>query len=417
MKTLLFYSLFLISGLSLNAQWTEYNLPSSINTGDDIYFLSPTVGFMTGRSVGGTSDGYIFKTTNGGNTWTQVKSLIGNSTTPPYKVFSLRAIQFVNSSLGFCVGINWAYGFICKTIDGGNTWDTLTLNNPAITVEFSDVYFLDANTGFCSSDEGHIHKTTDGGNTWTSVHFAGISINDITFINTTTGFAVTYALSNQSRILKTTDGGNTWNTVHVSGNYNIHTISMASASVGYALADGGRLYKTTDGGNTWVESTISGVNGSYGIYAVSPSIVYASCLSGFTNVLLKSTNGGTSWTTDYSGISMWPVRNYSFLGSTAYAIAVDRYIKTTSAPIGIEESSNDFEISIYPNPSSNFIQLDLPENCEISDVKIYDPSAKLVICKTDEFNQINIENLAKGIYLLNIENDGKIIFSSKFIKE
>jgi len=422
MKKALLALLFLIMGLNGSAQWTSHQIPgSSIDFAQEIYFVTPSIGFITGQESVPSShlNGYIYKTTNGGTSWTLVKSLIGTSSSLPYKSFSLDAMHFVNANVGFCVGENFAYNFICKTIDGGNTWDTLSYSNSSMTGGFTDVHFTDINTGFCSASDGRIYKSTDGGSTWTQVHTisGNPAINDITFINSTTGFAVTAQISNQSYILKTTNGGVNWNVVHTSGNQNISSISMGSSTTGYAVSTSAIQYKTTDGGNTWVETTIPSMNGCWEMHFVSPTTGYLSGLSGFSRVLKKTTNGGTTWITDYTDFEINTFYNYSFVGNTAYAISLIDYIKTSSAPLAIEESLTNYEISLYPNPSSDIIRLDFPVDAEISDVKIYDPTSKLVINETNEFSQINIQNLAKGIYLLNVENNNQIIYSTKFIKE
>lgn len=69
------------------------------------------------------------------------------------------------------------------------------------------------------------------------------------------------------------------------------------------------------------------------------------------------------------------------------------------------------EISIYPNPSSEVINIKNAE--KIDTVRIIDMSGKVLI--TTSSTQIDIKNLAKGTYMINIYS-GKGVISKKFIK-
>jgi hypothetical protein len=73
-------------------------------------------------------------------------------------------------------------------------------------------------------------------------------------------------------------------------------------------------------------------------------------------------------------------------------------------------SENDFEFqltSIYPNPAQNEVFLNLPNDLLNANLTIFDFLGKLVFQKPINTNttSINISQLAKGIYLLNIDNN------------
>jgi len=74
------------------------------------------------------------------------------------------------------------------------------------------------------------------------------------------------------------------------------------------------------------------------------------------------------------------------------------------------------EIKIYPNPTSDFINITLSEGSQIKQAAIYDINGKMVFESTNHLNQINISALESGIYLLQIETEtGQI--SKRIIKE
>jgi hypothetical protein len=75
------------------------------------------------------------------------------------------------------------------------------------------------------------------------------------------------------------------------------------------------------------------------------------------------------------------------------------------------------KISVYPNPAANRLNLVFEDNMSKNLIaNIYDSKGSLVKSETMLDNEINITNLAQGLYLINIESEGKR-YSSKFIKE
>jgi uncharacterized delta-60 repeat protein len=77
------------------------------------------------------------------------------------------------------------------------------------------------------------------------------------------------------------------------------------------------------------------------------------------------------------------------------------------------ESFNSNIINIYPNPVKETINI---LNISTMDFKIYDLLGKLVLQGISNDNQINVSDLEKGIYILQLKKDGEIL-KQKFIKE
>ncbi len=90
---------------------------------------------------------------------------------------------------------------------------------------------------------------------------------------------------------------------------------------------------------------------------------------------------------------------------------------TNNSTNSIVEVNEKNKISVYPNPATNKINIlfegNIPKNIVAN---IYDSKGSLVITETMEGNEINTTNLAQGLYLLTIENEGKR-YSTKFVKE
>ncbi len=99
--------------------------------------------------------------------------------------------------------------------------------------------------------------------------------------------------------------------------------------------------------------------------------------------------------------------------------------KTDSNGVVGWESSTPFsaaELRVYPNPASNYTNIELTENLKNNaELKIYNSLGQLVLCKSliKGKKQISIEldNLNPGIYLFEVLGDKKVLGVGKFVVE
>lgn len=104
-----------------------------------------------------------------------------------YFICLLKISVFPNSNTGFAAGSKFTVNkSIFKTTDQGNNWFEL-VNAPG--ADFRTIHFLDVNTGFAGGFSSIINKSTNSGVSWNSISIPEVSIiNDIKFVNSTTGF-------------------------------------------------------------------------------------------------------------------------------------------------------------------------------------------------------------------------------------
>ncbi len=78
------------------------------------------------------------------------------------------------------------------------------------------------------------------------------------------------------------------------------------------------------------------------------------------------------------------------------------------------EIRNDTKLSVYPNPTSDFLTIQNQTNATISSIKIIDILGKIVL-ETNEVASINVQKLSKGIYIVEVSCENKN-YQQKFIK-
>lgn len=74
------------------------------------------------------------------------------------------------------------------------------------------------------------------------------------------------------------------------------------------------------------------------------------------------------------------------------------------------------KLSLFPNPASSQLNLQMENNETIDKIKITDLSGKLILEQNNNTNQVNTQNLASGIYFIQAFS-GTNNYIAKFIKE
>ena len=111
---------------------------------------------------------------------------------------------------------------------------------------------------------------------------------------------------------------------------------------------------------------------------------------------------------DASAIYIGGTRATSYSNGTAFGI---RMLMGNNWSVSLEETQNN-KFSIYPNPSNGEFNIASSSN-ELSDLTVKDVTGKIVISKVFSSNAIiNLNNYAKGVYVVDIKNK-KGIFTQK----
>ncbi|GEM_PF-6221806 len=205
--------------------------------------------------------GNIFRTLNGGTTWSDEGMLFTN----------IKDIAFLDSLEGIIVGGYYDLGGTPRptafhSTNGGNTWPDLpNLNQQTMfySAAFKTPTFLvgcangDTLIGATWRHKASILFSSNHGTTWTSLfdtldmYFYGISFPD-----TASGTVV----GQHGCILHTNDGGLTWQKQQSPTSNDLNSVYSVSTQEAYIAGSGGTILHTTDSGVTWIEESSGTTN-------------------------------------------------------------------------------------------------------------------------------------------------------------
>jgi photosystem II stability/assembly factor-like uncharacterized protein len=260
---------------NVSSQWIVQNVGGT-NSFYTIQFKNTLTGWVGGYT------GTLYKTTNGGISWTQ--QITGLSTG------QYNSLAFANTSTGWAIGsyqVTGMTGYIYKTSNGGNNWTQQMSASDHIfytSYAFSPITCWVAGT--YTGTTAAIMRTTNGGNNWiTQVYGSYTPIRSIYFIDSLTGWA-----AGNNTMIKTTNSGANWSPFTFAGN--VWSICFTNASTGWAGTGDGKLLKTIDGGNYWMQILNAGASSA--VYSIS----FPNALTGYfvhSSNVFKTTNGGSYW--------------------------------------------------------------------------------------------------------------------------
>jgi hypothetical protein len=158
----------------------------------------------------------------------------------------------------------------------------------------------------------------------------GRNINDMTFIDSLNGFAVTNGNSgSMGYILKTTTGGNNWE-IKDSLNVNFERVQFVNSNTGYVCAYVNQLFKTTNTGENWSLITLPSDLFPDDMWVLNKDTIWLAQSNSLVGGLFRSTNGGLNWITQYYGGAQNPDRIYMYDGKIGFLYTdMGRLKKTT----------------------------------------------------------------------------------------
>jgi len=249
----------------------------------------------------GTGD-RVFRSDNGGNTWTAVNTGLMNSS------ITLLAVMETTLYAG-------TLGGIFRSENGGNKWTQvnkgLTNTHVRSLASFGTALFVGTDSG--------VFRSEDEGDTWTNRGLTDLTVNSLAIIDTTL-----YAATDNG-VFRSEDGGETWTPINTGlTNCHVHSLAFWGTTL-YASTDHG-VFRSKDGGNTWMRDN-KGLE-HFDVMVAFGTILYAGTAYG----VFRSEDGGDTWTKINTGLGKrispqysipFDVESLAVMGTTLYAGTTD----------------------------------------------------------------------------------------------
>jgi photosystem II stability/assembly factor-like uncharacterized protein len=275
--------------------WTEYN------TGmiGGIYFGAYGIAMsqsnnqiMYASSNPGGGGFYLYRSTDGANTWSQITSVPGSTQ------YACIQIHPTNSNIVYVGTNNKSWG-ILKTIDGGTTWSIMTIGLPPLPSSsyFHPIVIDQQNPNILYCGGSTVCKSTNAGANWV-ISGTGITQYVTAIAIDPTDSNILYAGTNDY-LYKSINAGGSWSLLTTVSSAEFISIAVDSTNPQNVYSGGSNdylkfFYKSTNAGNSWVIST-SGLSarpmGAVLLDPSNPNIIYLCTSSG----IFRSIDYGATW--------------------------------------------------------------------------------------------------------------------------
>ncbi len=214
------------------------------------------------------------------------------------------ALNTLSTAVFYLAILFFIIGFNFSDVMVGNWYQQFMPSNLG-SQQINDITFLDSLTGFAvasrnvNPDTSSILRTTNGGNNWQIIQtLSPRRFSKINFINNSIGFISGGSGTGTPYLYKTIDGGNSWNVVigATLGTAYWNDMSVLNEDTIW-LVDGnsinGGVFLTANSGTNWSQQLNIGSNNPDKIYMYNARIGFISRTN--SPQLRKTTNGGVNW--------------------------------------------------------------------------------------------------------------------------
>ena len=253
----------------------------------------------------------LLKSTDAGATWSMVNVPLNTQFIKGYVRPEFLAMDPQNTSKIYFIGSAGGISFFASA-DAGATWAVtpfIGLQPSHLAVDFAGqtIYILASpNAG-----AAFLYKSTDTGASWTQLPLPtasepGTTVSTLNKIFADPMLSGTVYVSSGNLFFTSQDFGNTWTELHPQGFKEPSYIDPHNHLIWYDVTGGSvdsELWKSTDGASTFTQLNIpSDEVTSVSVGAVSSTLYATGDVQGLGGTVLKSTDGGASWTALQNGM-------------------------------------------------------------------------------------------------------------------
>jgi photosystem II stability/assembly factor-like uncharacterized protein len=401
MKKLLFFFAFICLTSFVNAQWQQTSLDSVearcfTTKGDTIF-------------AGSMCDG-LYLSQDNGNSWSACDTN-GLTNTCLQSLIIKRDTIFVGTDLS-----TGASDAIYYSLNNGNNWiGSGLVYNQALSLVINEGNI------FVATDYG-VYSSVNGGN-WNITGLVNKSVRTL-IVNDSNIFAGTL----YNGVFMSSDNGNNWNALN-NGLTNLSNLIVFSFAIKgdtiYAGTNFG-VFLSLNYGSSWVS-----INNGLPTNSQVQELVLKgdTIIAGMYGGVYMSLNNGSSWTAINNGLPSNAYVTALFINMDTLFAGIDSVIMTPYQiyargvwKMGLSNLAseiNKFEIynniTIYPDPATNNFTIESPQK---STIEILNTQGQTVLRQSIQQGKtgIDISGLAKGVYILRLNNNDKTEMT-KILKE
>jgi len=257
----------------------------------------------SGNLYAGTSGGGVFRSFDGGNSWSPANSGLTN--------FYINSVA-IDPDTPSTIYSGTYGGGVFKSTNGGSAWspsNTGLSNNGIFALSIDPTT---PTTLYAGTSGGGVFKSTNGGSGWSPANTGLTNTYILSLAIDPTTPSTLFAGTNAGVFISSNSGGS-WITSS-GGLTNTRVISLAidptTSNTIFAGTDGGGVFKSTNGGSSWSPAGSDLANTyvySLSIDPATPTIIYAGTSGG----MFKSTNGGNNWSPLANGLTSPNVMSFA----------------------------------------------------------------------------------------------------------
>lgn len=335
----------------------------------------------------------LYKSSNNGTSWTSapIPSPYTNATEYWFagKSDSALFVSYLDTN-------NLSYPLIVS-FNNGASWTKPGSSNPTTPIYLKGpkkcLFACYATSNNSWDDFSNIWKTTNFGGSFTDINTGNMFNNNVLI----------------KRLLeKNGDKGNMMMDHDTINNFAVFVVR--DRTIGSGLD---KLFSYNFSTNAWSEIITSGLTFDY----LANCIKYIgnnTWLLATSTGLYRSTNSGVNWTMVHTQAS-WQngivVNSIQMIGNKVFLGTLANGVWYITLSTGILEQMKDNEVQVFPNPSSDFINIILPDlKGKTANISLYDVEGKEIISNTVKALQfqLDLRKLPSASYFIVIEANNEI---------
>jgi hypothetical protein len=286
--------------------------------------------------------------------------------------------------------------------------------------------FMDIVVGASSTSDGS-HKVMKNNGDGT---FSNVTVGSGWDVNTTLSTEhVTYDFDNDGFADVLGGGGKI---MFNNGNFTFSPVTYAftSGAIGdlnndgfLDIQNGNTIYYNSGNSNNWIKINLQGIQSNsngigarveiYGSWGKQIRDVRSGEGFRFMNTLNVHFGIGTATSIDEIHI-LWPSGIVDVIENPNINQAL--VVIEGSSPLSLADVNGN-KITIYPNPTTNFLNITNLDLLSVKNITIYNHLGQRLMQSSSSQNQIDVSNLSEGLYILTIETTDNKKYSESFIKK